>query len=201
MRNYGYGRFTLFILILEWIERRVINACDGIIVISPALADYVRKIGGRIPIATIENPVEILDLKNIKEEDFREFKLTHYNLNGNKLVLYAGTFEPYQGLELLISSAKRVLQSRTDVIFVLVGGKSHQIGQLRELVSRLEISLHFYFTGIRPSEEIPLFMHVAHALVSPRIDGNNTSLKIYSYLQVWPANRGNKRRSSYTSFK
>lgn len=183
MRNFGYGQFTLLIRTLEWIERLTINGSDGVITISPALAGYVRKTNGNVPIAMIENIIEDLHQNTITEEKISAFKDTYSKLNGNKIVLYTGTFEPYQGIELFISSAKRVLQSRTDIIFVLVGGKAHQVEQFREQVSGLEISSHFYFTGIRPPEEMPLFMQSAHALVSPRIGGNNTPLKIYGYLR------------------
>ena len=41
----------------------------------------------------------------------------------------------------------------------------------------------FHFTGPRPPEEGPLFEKNSHILVSPRTQGTNTPLKIYSYLQ------------------
>jgi glycosyltransferase involved in cell wall biosynthesis len=53
----------------------------------------------------------------------------------------------------------------------------------RELAQRLGVGEQFLFTGQRPPEEIPQFMNLADVLVSPRLAGNNTPLKIYSYLR------------------
>jgi glycosyltransferase involved in cell wall biosynthesis len=39
------------------------------------------------------------------------------------------------------------------------------------------------FTGQRPAGEIPHFVDACDILVSPRISGTNTPLKIYSYLR------------------
>ena len=39
------------------------------------------------------------------------------------------------------------------------------------------------FAGQRPAVEIPAFVEAADVLVSPRIAGTNTPLKIYSYLR------------------
>ena len=39
------------------------------------------------------------------------------------------------------------------------------------------------FTGQQPAREIPGFVEAADMLVSPRIRGTNTPLKIYSYLR------------------
>ena len=53
--NFGYDKFPLLIGIFEWIESMVIRSSDGLIAISPELANYVRKIDKRIPIVTIED--------------------------------------------------------------------------------------------------------------------------------------------------
>ncbi|MCC7242211.1 MAG: glycosyltransferase, partial [Acidobacteria bacterium] len=39
------------------------------------------------------------------------------------------------------------------------------------------------FTGQQPAREIPSFVQASDVLVSPRIRGTNTPLKIYSYLR------------------
>lgn len=183
IKNFVSCRFLPLIRALEWVERLVIHASDGVIAVSPALGDYVRTINHGVPIMVIENIIEAVDQERITSENISEFENTYSKFNGNKVVLYTGTFEPYQGLELLISCADQVIQHRRDVIFLLVGGKKNQIDKLREIVRRRGISSHFHFTGIRPPEEIPLFMNIAQTLVSPRLNGNNTPLKIYSYLQ------------------
>ncbi|MGH7908804.1 MAG: glycosyltransferase family 4 protein [Thermodesulfobacteriota bacterium] len=183
LKSFGYHRFPLLIPFFEWLERQVICSSNAIIVISPALADYVKKINKKIPLVTIENTTEVIDPKSISEEKIQKLKLVNPQLDGKKIVLYTGTFEPYQGIDLLISSAVFVLKGRNDVIFVLVGGKLKQVKGYKEDVVKLGLASHFLFTGVRPPEEIPVFMKIADVLVSPRIEGNNTPLKIYGFLK------------------
>jgi glycosyltransferase involved in cell wall biosynthesis len=103
--------------------------------------------------------------------------------NGHTTILYTGTFEPYQGLDLLIEASQPVLARHKQAHFLVVGGKPEQVAQCQEKARQLGVSEKFIFTGQRPPEEIPEFMKLANMLVSPRVAGNNTPLKIYSYLR------------------
>ena len=181
--NFGYGRFSLLIKLFEWIERRVIQGSDAIIAISPALADYIRKIDKIVPIEVIENSIEEVDISSIKDESLKTFKCEYSLLDREKIVLYVGTFEPYQGLELIIDSVELVIKRFKEVKFVFVGGRSDQIQCYRDIADERGVSSYFLFTGIRPPEEIPMFFNIAQVLVSPRISGLNPPLKIYGYLQ------------------
>ncbi len=183
LRSFGYGKFRFFIFLFEWLERRAIHTARALIVISPALADYVKRIDDKAPLVIIENSFDIIDPKPISEETIQKLKLDNHQLEGKKIVLYTGTLEPYQGIDLLISSAERILGVRNDVMFVLVGGKPNQVKHYKKLATKHGFGSHFLFTGIRPPEEIPTFFKIADVLVSPRISGNNTPLKIYSYLK------------------
>ena len=183
LSNFRLTRFHPLIRLFDFIEGRVINASDALITICPALENRVRRINGRVPQVMIENVAIELDPTTIPEEELHTFRAAHPRLNGIRIVFYAGTFEAYQGIDLLIASADRVLRQRDDVLFVLAGGKPDQIESYRRRTSELGLSPRFYFTGTRPPEEIPLFIRLSDVLVSPRTDGTNTPLKIYSYLQ------------------
>jgi glycosyltransferase involved in cell wall biosynthesis len=103
--------------------------------------------------------------------------------SGAPVVMYTGTFEAYQGLELLYESMPRVLEVRPDARLVLVGGDSDQVETARARVRALGVEHAVIFAGQRPSEEIPAYLDGATLLVSPRSTGTNTPLKIYQYLR------------------
>jgi glycosyltransferase involved in cell wall biosynthesis len=178
-----YSRFRPLVSLFEWLERWAINTSDALITICPALEEHVKKINYQVPQVLIENMASEEDPLAISEEDMRIFEAAHVGLDGRKVVLYAGTFEPYQGLDLLIASAEQVLNRRHDVMFLLVGGKPEQVRHYQRLVEERGLASHFLFTGLRPPQEIPRFIRLAHVLVSPRTSGTNTPLKIYAYLQ------------------
>jgi glycosyltransferase involved in cell wall biosynthesis len=99
------------------------------------------------------------------------------------LVLYTGTFEPYQGLDLLFAAAAHVARRRPEVRFVLAGGRADQIEKARHQARAAGSQEVVVFAGQRPAEEIPGYLDAADALVSPRSTGTNTPLKIYQYLR------------------
>ena len=98
------------------------------------------------------------------------------------VVLYCGTFEPYQGLPELLAAIPHVLAEVPDATFVLVGasetgGTAVERGHV-DLVRRGALRV-----GRRPPRaRIPAFLSRADGGVSPRAYGDNLPLKIFDYL-------------------
>lgn len=184
LRNFEYTKFSPVIRIFEWFERYVISSSEGIITICPALEKHMKNINPHAKHVMIENvPTEVnheaISQRRSRVEKFR----STYSLDGKMIVLYAGTFEPYQGLDLLIRSAERVIAKAKNILFLLIGGHPDQVKKCRTLVEQLGLASQFCFTGIRPPDEIPIAIEASDVLISPRISGTNTPLKIYAYLQ------------------
>jgi glycosyltransferase involved in cell wall biosynthesis len=106
-----------------------------------------------------------------------------YGFNGHRVVLYAGTFEVYQGLDLLVAASTEVIRTCTNVRFLCVGGNETQIGRMKILAHQEGVAGYFVFPGMVPPEEVESLFRIASILISPRITGTNTPLKIYSYLR------------------
>jgi glycosyltransferase involved in cell wall biosynthesis len=99
------------------------------------------------------------------------------------VVLYTGTFETYQGLELLFGAMARVGERRPGARLLLAGGKADQVARAREQARAAGIEPVTIFAGERPASEIPAYLLACDVLVSPRSRGTNTPLKIYQYLR------------------
>jgi glycosyltransferase involved in cell wall biosynthesis len=106
-----------------------------------------------------------------------------YAINGHRVILYAGTFEPYQGLELLVDAAGEIVRTHKDVRFLCVGGNETQVNRMKALAYQRDVSEYFIFPGTVPPEEVQSLFAIASILMSPRTSGTNTPLKIYSYLR------------------
>jgi glycosyltransferase involved in cell wall biosynthesis len=98
------------------------------------------------------------------------------------VVVYAGTFEPYQGLAMLLASIPRVLASVPDAVFVFVGGDAESVAQMRQDAQQLQLNGPLRLTGRRPRAEMPAYLAMADLLVSPRVYGDNLPLKVFDYL-------------------
>ncbi len=99
------------------------------------------------------------------------------------LALYTGTFEAYQGVDMLIDAVAMLVGQRPEVRVLVVGGEPAQVEQAKARAASSGAAAAMVFTGQQPAKEIPGFVQAADLLVSPRIRGTNTPLKIYSYLR------------------
>jgi glycosyltransferase involved in cell wall biosynthesis len=162
-------------------ERFVIRRSRVVIVICPQLEETVRSLDPAVPVVLIENAPGSGDAP--VEGSGAAIRAELGIDTTAPLVLYTGTFEHYQGLELLFAAARLVTSVRPDVRFVLAGGRPEQVAEAAKAISREGLSDHVIFAGQRPADEIPRFLDAADVLVSPRSTGTNTPLKIYQYLR------------------
>jgi len=178
--NFAFTNSRAIIRVWTAMESWAVKASDLVVCICPSLADVVKAIDRERPVLTIENPI-LFEGHVVPEATVAALR-RRFALEGRRVVLYTGTFEAYQGVDLLVRSVPRVLETAPGVRFLLVGGDDRQIAPMRELARELGVLDAVVFTGQRPLGEMPVYFEVADILVSPRITGTNTPLKIYSYL-------------------
>jgi glycosyltransferase involved in cell wall biosynthesis len=158
-----------------------IRRSRAVIVICPHLAEVVRAIQPDATPFLIENAPGSGDAP--VQGSGRAVRAS-LGLDAERpMVLYTGTFEAYQGLDLLFDAAAIVSRSRSDAVFVLVGGKRDQVERARREAAARGVADSICFIGERPAEEVPRYLDAADVLVSPRRTGTNTPLKIYQYLR------------------
>jgi glycosyltransferase involved in cell wall biosynthesis len=180
LTNFAFTRSRLIRRAFEWMERTVIRRSRVVIVICPQLAETVRGIDSVVPSVLIENAPGAGDADRNASGDAVRSSL---GLGDAPVALYTGTFEAYQGLDLLFNAAAIGAKARPDVRFVLAGGRPEQIAQARADAEARGLGGQVVFAGQRPANEIPEFLAASDVLLSPRSQGTNTPLKIYQYLR------------------
>jgi glycosyltransferase involved in cell wall biosynthesis len=103
---------------------------------------------------------------------------------GKRLIVYAGTLEPYQGIDILVKAFKKVVLEIREAFLVIVGGNKNQIELYSTLAAALSLDGNILFTGQVSQNMAKHFIKMADALVSPRSEGTNTPMKIYEYLSI-----------------
>jgi glycosyltransferase involved in cell wall biosynthesis len=106
----------------------------------------------------------------------------HQLSDRNQVILYVGNLEPYQGIDLLIDAFSELAESHPEARLVIVGGNSESIDNYRLKARKNGAQDRIIFAGARPVGELASILKAADILASPRIKGNNTPMKIYSYL-------------------
>lgn len=182
MSNFGISRSPVVFKLGEAFERWVLRHSSKTIVICPYLGERVKKLNQNQRYLVIEN-VPVIDDRRVVE--LHEITALRHKLGmtDEVIILYTGTMEAYQGIDLLLESAKHVSKRYEKVRYVLVGGEPEQIERKREIARLFGVDKITHFLGQQPVEDMPLYMQFADILVSPRNDGKNTPLKIYSYLR------------------
>jgi glycosyltransferase involved in cell wall biosynthesis len=181
LSNFAFSTSRALTSAFTWMERFVIRRSRVVIVICPHLQEVVHGIEPNVRSVLIENAPGSGDTPVAGSGATIRAEL---GLPADApMVLYTGTFEAYQGLDLLFDAARHVLARRADAKFVLAGGRPAQVAVASAQAERAGVSGAIIFAGQRPAEEIPLFLDAADVLVSPRSTGTNTPLKIYQYLR------------------
>ena len=183
LSNFKFSRSGALISGFEYLEKRTIRSAGAVITICPELQRYVQERFPQTVSVLIENVADN-SLVFPAKEDLQEQIIQGLDLSGKKIVLYYGTLEPYQGISLLIESAAWLLhQYQPPVHFVVVGGSPDQVRRYQQEAQEQGVMAHFSFTGFVKPQAIPSYIDLADLLVSTRMSGTNSPLKIYSYLR------------------
>ncbi|HEY0875273.1 MAG TPA: glycosyltransferase family 4 protein [Vicinamibacterales bacterium] len=180
LTNFSFARSPVLRKAFEAMERRTIFGSDVVITICQALYDQVHAMGAGDRAILIENVMggDVEDPPQVTAPAVR----ARWGIAADApLVLYTGTFEPYQGLDMLMEAMAIVARTRPDVRLLVVGGREEQVAEAKARAAALQAPA--VFTGYQPARDIPAYVEACDILASPRIKGTNTPLKIYSYLR------------------
>jgi glycosyltransferase involved in cell wall biosynthesis len=182
LTNFAFTSSPLVRRVFLALERMMIRRSRVVIVICPSLEETVLEIDAGAHTVLIENAPG--SAEDHADPGAAAAVRRTLGLGGQTpMVLYTGTFEAYQGLDLLFDAMAIVAAARPDARLVLAGGKPDQVARAREQARAAGIGDVTVFAGERPAAEIPAYLLAADVLVSPRSRGTNTPLKIYQYLR------------------
>jgi glycosyltransferase involved in cell wall biosynthesis len=182
LSNFKYSRSAILRRLFQWAENRMVHRSAVVITICRELQDTVTDMGAGPRSLLIENVMggDVDEPPSRTPADVR----AHWGLAGDApLALYTGTFEAYQGVDLLIAAAAILARTHPRARVLVVGGEPAQVDAARSHAAAAGAGEVMIFTGQQPARDIPGFVQAADLLVSPRIRGTNTPLKIYSYLR------------------
>jgi glycosyltransferase involved in cell wall biosynthesis len=182
LTNFAFSQSRLISQVFLAVERFMIRRSRVVIVICPSLEETVKAIEPHAKIILIENaPGSADDVATLEQAAAVRRSLSL--ADATPVVLYTGTFEAYQGLDMLFEAMAIVRRARPDARLVLAGGRADQITRAEAQARAAGIDDVTIFAGERPASEIPAYLLAADLLVSPRSRGTNTPLKIYQYLR------------------
>lgn len=175
--NFNFTKSKLLIKLFSVLENACLRSAEATIVICPSLYNYARKIIGNKNLVLIEN--SIFDPIKMKGNTSLESPLS---FTDKPIVVYAGTLEHYQGIDLVIKAFSLILQQQPNLFLLIVGGTPQQIKTHAILAEKLGISSQCAFTGRVSPDLARKYVSQASVQISSRVSGQNTPLKVYQQL-------------------
>ncbi len=165
--------------LMRAIEASAVRLAAAVVPMCDALANTARDMGAK--------HVEILRDISLLPEDYvpnpeQGFRQA-LGLTGPTL-LYLGNLEPYQGVDLLLDGFAGAVPALPDATLIIAGGRDDDIRAYTGKAATLGVGDRVHFLGPRPLSHMADLFHDADVLVSPRIQGENTPMKVYSYLDA-----------------
>ncbi|WP_228854949.1 glycosyltransferase family 4 protein [Desulfomarina profundi] len=162
--------------LLRFFERSAVRGSNGVMAVCRELEEIARDYASEKRIARLED-ISLLD----ENAHSAELLWERYDISG-PIMLYVGNLEGYQGIDLLLESFQLARLRGCQGNLVIIGGTEETIAKYREKAQDLEIGENTVFCGMRPVSLLAHYLRQADILLSPRIQGNNTPMKLYSYL-------------------
>jgi len=178
LSNFDFSRSRFLRGIFVALENFYLKRSEAVIVICRDLMEKVSRDGYGDKALLIENVLEFPS-ESFTAADVAK-KKKDYAPGGQKIVLYAGNFQRYQGISLLVEAAARV---KDKAVFLFLGGTGAELEAMKRKAAELGIAAKVIFADKVPPARVALFIELADVLVSPRLAGTNTPLKIYSFLK------------------
>jgi glycosyltransferase involved in cell wall biosynthesis len=173
------GKFAMLRAIdgvLRRFERFAIERSDLVLAVCDDLATRARGYATKTPVDVVEDVSLLGDERAQGDVDDLRRGLP----DGGLLALYVGNLEHYQGVDLVLDAMAK-LESPL-LKFVAVGGSADAVSAYRARAAALGLADHVTFVGARPLSQLGALLEQADILVSPRLTGHNTPMKLYSYL-------------------
>jgi glycosyltransferase involved in cell wall biosynthesis len=162
---------------LRYLESLPMRRAAAVVPVCQALADDVVKYRQ-------DNIVIIKDVSLLQDDEGDKPSVdlrTECDFSG-KMLLYIGNLESYQGIDLLLQGFQEALKKGASANLVIIGGEDADIAKYKQQARNMGIADQIHFLGKRSVSHIGHYMAQADVLVSPRIHGVNTPMKVYTYL-------------------
>lgn len=193
LNNFGWSKSGILRRSITWAEDLALRRADGLITICPALEDYATsRIDSPEKHFLIENSIfepirlkavdgaadEAAEAEAIAREIFDKFQ----SEGAASIILYAGTLETYQGIDLLLESMVLVKRSNPLIRLLVVGGSEGQKSHYESMAQQLGVGDVCEFRSRVSQATAKALAARADVLASPRTRGMNTPLKVYESL-------------------
>lgn len=172
---------NIVLSLYRWVEGIVIRKVDIVIGTGEGLVQQA------MDVAPKQKVHHIFDIPSSRQEaDLEQVRFLNASLRKQPdevIALYVGSFAVYQGIDLMFESLLLALKDSPKLRLIVIGGTQEQIDIRNEWLDKRGIREMVRFVGFVEPDRLPDYISAADFLLSPRISGINTPLKLLDYLK------------------
>ena len=168
--------------VLRRFEAMAVRRSLGVLTVCAALEDVAHGHAPEKPVGRVEDTTLLASGTHSVNGQGADTVLPAGVDSQSLVAMYVGNLEHYQGIGLLIDGFSHTVARVPNAHLVIVGGLEQDIERYRRRAQQLGIVAQVHFLGPRPISSLNGLLQRADVLVSPRLKGLNTPMKIYSYL-------------------
>ena len=166
-------------------ESFAIRRADAVIGTGPGLIEQAKALEPRASLHVISDiPSSLVESS---EDGVTAWRSKIQKNEDDVLIGYVGSFAVYQGIDLMFDAIPLVVAECKQARFVIVGGTPEEIAERKAALATQNAADAVVFLGKIPPDELPDVLASTDVLLSPRIAGKNTPLKLLDYLKAGAA--------------
>ena len=181
-RNASSTSRNLIVWLYAKVERFTARHADAVIGTGPGLVEQVRAMHTGKPVHHIfDIPSSLVDADPARTHAIQaRLKQSSREI----LATYVGSFASYQGIDLLFEAIPRAVKACPDIRFVIIGGSEHEIRERTAWLRERGAESAVTWAGWIAPDELANWLAASDILLSPRLTGVNTPLKLLDYLKA-----------------
>lgn len=178
------ARNQLLIPVSKWFEKMIFEKADVILTVSSFLKEEVLKRGGKAgAVHVIPNAVDSQVIETVETgEDIRN----HYKFNGNIVVGFAGWFDAWDRLDLLIDVVRDVHNEYPFVRLILVGN-GPVVPMLTEQIRNNKLEEVVFLTGPVPRSQVLSYIAAMDICVLPDSNVFGSPIVLFEFMGMGKA--------------
>jgi glycosyltransferase involved in cell wall biosynthesis len=164
------------------VEAFTIRRADAVIATGQGLAESVKSLCPDTPCHHIcDIPSSRLEAN---PDAVAQLRGTLCQSEAEVLATYVGSFAVYQGIDLLFDAIPEAVRAAPDLRVIIIGGSASEIASRKSSLAEKGCANAVTFLGKISPDELPAYLAASDILLSPRISGHNTPLKLLDYFKA-----------------
>jgi len=164
------------------VEKITVRGAAAVIGTGPGLVRQVEEMKTGTPVFHIfDIPSSLVEAT---PDSINRIRTTLRKANDEVLLTFVGSFALYQGVTLLFAAIPEVVAQCPRARFVIIGGTDREISEAKKSLEIQGAAGAVSFLGKIAPDQLPDYLAASDILLSPRLSGVNTPLKLLDYLKA-----------------